>query len=336
MQAYFNVKDRREDARRKERRIVAEVPGEETSAERLEKPDWSDVVQAADEALSNHTKDLWIAAWLIEALTRQHGFAGLRDGFRLTRQLCELYWDQIHPRPETDEDGLAATVAQLAVLDSSLPDSIRSISITAGGRSCRDYDLAVELEGISEESRREQYRQRGVVQLVEFHRAVADTGLEALQQTMEDCAASHEEFKRMTELLDARCGTDRRGEFLSPPSSNIDRTLEACKERIEALVKPLREQAAIPQAAEYNGENGPTFFGSPTSVSNKQQAFQVMERIADFFERTEPTSPVSYLLRESIRLGRMSLPELLRKMDKETGLKALLTGIGAGSDDHDE
>ncbi len=335
LQAYYYVKDRREDARRKRRRILSEVPDEENSGERLEKPDWAAVVQAANDALSSHTKDLWIVAWLVEALTREHGFAGLRDGFRLSRQLCEMYWDKIHPRPETDEDGIGATVAQLAVLDSSLPESIRKISITASGRSCQDYDLAVELEAITEETAREQYRKRGVIQLAEFQNSVMETGLEALQTTIDDCAASRDEFKRLTNFLDDRCGANDRGELLSPPSSSIDQTLEACLERIEALAKPLCEQEENHQNGKGNGEDGPTWLGSTTIVTNKQQAFQVMERIADFFERTEPTSPVSYLLRESIRLGRLPLPELLRKLDKENGLKALLSGIGASGEVND-
>jgi type VI secretion system protein ImpA len=36
--------------------------------------------------------------------------------------------------------------------------------------------------------------------------------------------------------------------------------------------------------------------------------------VADFFKRTEPHSLVSYRLEETVRLGRMALPELLSEL----------------------
>src|SRR5437868_14294 len=46
-------------------------------------PDWRPVLERGSKALAEKTKDLDITAWLIEALVRLRGFAGLRDGFRL-------------------------------------------------------------------------------------------------------------------------------------------------------------------------------------------------------------------------------------------------------------
>ena len=43
--------------------------------------------------LRDRTKDLQIAIWLTEANMKLHGFAGLRDSFRLIRELMLRYWD---------------------------------------------------------------------------------------------------------------------------------------------------------------------------------------------------------------------------------------------------
>ena len=58
----------------------------------------------------------------------------------------------------------------------------------------------------------------------------------------------------------------------------------------------------------------PTQINTQTQLQNRDQAFQHLRHIADFFRDTEPHSPVSFLLERAIRWGYMSLPELLQEM----------------------
>src|SRR5262249_35758929 len=46
---------------------------------------WGRVLDLARENLASSSKDLKLAAFLTEALTKLHGFAGLRDGLTLLR-----------------------------------------------------------------------------------------------------------------------------------------------------------------------------------------------------------------------------------------------------------
>ena len=41
--------------------------------------DWDRVIELGTELLRTRTKDLQIAAWVAEAVTKRHGFAGLRE-----------------------------------------------------------------------------------------------------------------------------------------------------------------------------------------------------------------------------------------------------------------
>src|SRR5262249_21846480 len=95
---YYAVKDARTAARTAERQLV--VAGDNGAPP----PDWKPVLLHGSKALAEKTKDLEVAAYLIEALVRLHGFAGLRDGFRLARELVEQFWDSLYPTP--DEEGL--------------------------------------------------------------------------------------------------------------------------------------------------------------------------------------------------------------------------------------
>ncbi len=59
--------------------------------------DWRAVINLATEALGTKCKDLQIGVWLVEALGKRHGFAGLREGLSLIRQLHEQFWDGLYP-----------------------------------------------------------------------------------------------------------------------------------------------------------------------------------------------------------------------------------------------
>lgn len=50
------------------------------------------------------------------------------------------------------------------------------------------------------------------------------------------------------------------------------------------------------------------------ALANRDQAFTELRKISEFFQRTEPHSPVHMLLERAIRWGYMPLPELLAEM----------------------
>src|SRR5690606_22160017 len=77
---------------------------------------WRDLLATCEAILARQSKDLQVAAWAVEALARLHSFAGLRDGFRLVRELAERYWDDLHPRHDAT-DGWLDRVAPIAGLN---------------------------------------------------------------------------------------------------------------------------------------------------------------------------------------------------------------------------
>jgi type VI secretion system protein ImpA len=326
---YYRIKDARDAARAAERQLAqAALYGDDADPGSLAPPNWKQVRELATEAIAHSSKDLWIAAWLIEALTRAHGFAGLRDGLRLTRELSERFWDGIHPRP--DDEGYAHTVAQLTGLcgdesEGALVAPILAIPITNGTStrplSSTDYQQATQIEQIADPERRAQRIDKGAVTLQIFERAAQETPDEWYRTLLKDVDGCLDEFALLNQVLDAKCGQNADGYSAAPPASQIRRTLEECRDRVRSLARRLSgaDAAESEQPLSATGSlttvpGNPQMALATGKVVTREDAFRALLQVADFFRRTEPHSPVSYALEQAVRWGRMSLPQLMSEL----------------------
>ncbi|MBS0422960.1 MAG: type VI secretion system ImpA family N-terminal domain-containing protein, partial [Proteobacteria bacterium] len=81
-----------------------ESPPERIAGDVSEKePNWNTIASRA-EALFLRTKDLRVAVWLCRAWTRREGLAGLVSGLHLINDLLTLYWEDIHPNLDVEDD----------------------------------------------------------------------------------------------------------------------------------------------------------------------------------------------------------------------------------------
>jgi type VI secretion system protein ImpA len=328
---YQAIKDARSAARAAER-SAAWGDEQETQAADA-RTQWKRVLELAPKAIADESKDLEIATWLTEGLVRQHGYAGLRDGFRLLRELIEAFWDNLYPLP--DEEGLATRLACLAGLNGEESDGviiapIAGVSVTVAG-SCRpltlaDYRRALDLERLVDPDKRAQRIEQGAFNLAAFEKAVRETPREfyvTLREDLEQCLG---EFAKLSAVLEEKCGTDANGHSLAPPSSAVRSALEACQNELRGITRDLfsgGEEAPSPG----NGEGGPmvSLQGRPVElaavVRTREDAFRALLQVAEYFKRTEPHSPVAYALEQAVRWGRMPLPDLLTELIPEPGAR---------------
>jgi type VI secretion system protein ImpA len=332
--AYYAIKDARSAARAAERQMVME---EEEAASNV--PDWRPVVQHATKALAEKTKDLEITAYLIEGLVRLHGFAGLRDGFRLARELVEQFWDGLYPLP--DEDGLATRVAPLTGLngdeaEGTLIHPIARVPITeatsVGRLACTDYQEALALNKIADAKVREKKIAQGAMSLDTIQKAVNESSPKFYGNLVQDLTQCQEEFAKLCAALDKRCAGQ------APPASNIRAALTSCLDIIKNLARNKLELAAPPKEEAGAKEAAPAADGAAAAagpgetvdvIRTREDAFRNLLKLADFFRRTEPHTPVSYALEQVVRWGRMPLPELLAELiPDEAPRKSLFKQVG--------
>jgi type VI secretion system protein ImpA len=208
---YQAVRDARLANRAAERQLLADA----TAAP----PDWRPVLQRGAELLATKSKDLEVAAHVIEALVRLHGFGGLRDGFRLARELVERFWDDLYPLP--DEDGLETRLAPLTGLngvdgEGTLIRPILCVPLTAGGNSppmaCYHFQQALALEQIKDEGARAKRLQEGATPMAAVQQAVAETPRSFYALLVQDLTGCQQEFERLCQALDEKGGAH------SPPA----------------------------------------------------------------------------------------------------------------------
>ena len=112
------------------------APDDPTRPESAQKADWAAVVRLARATLTETSKDLLVAARLTEALTREHGFGGLRDGLRLMRRLVAECWVRLNPAIESEDD-LEVRAAPFFWLDepdrgARFPNTLRQVPMVWG------------------------------------------------------------------------------------------------------------------------------------------------------------------------------------------------------------
>jgi type VI secretion system protein ImpA len=316
--AFYAVREACQRARELERRAIEFklLSDEEKENEPTpDSPNWRDVVSTASDLLADKSKDLWVAAWLVEGLARTNGFAGLRDGFRLIRQLCETFWGSIHPHPEEDDDGISHTVSQISSLNDTLATPILEIALIPASDSFRafssaDYIDAAAVDRMSNPQERSRKIERGVPTMDVLNRAVSKIPAEELANILDDIDQAISEFTQLSKTFDDKCGVD------APPSSRIASTLVECQDRMRDLTRDVLGRANDGEEGQPAGDAAATAGpsrGVPLGgeVRNRGEAFQHLLKISDFFRRTEPHSPVSYALEQAVRWGKMTLPELM-------------------------
>jgi type VI secretion system protein ImpA len=209
----------------------------------LKTADWPAVIKLTTEALSKKTKDLQLAAWLMEARLRREGFVGLREGLELLERYILDFWDHLHPELEDGDPELRA--APLEWVGRYMMDSVRRAPLNREGHSWIEYQAARALgseEEAESDSAKREARERageaGNLLLEEFDKAVETTPKAWYKALSDDLSGSIETLKRLEALCDERFGD------VSPSFIPLRQGLQELKNLTDQLL--ARKLAADP------------------------------------------------------------------------------------------
>lgn len=298
----------------------------------LKVADFRKVVELALPALLSRSKDLQIAAWLSEALIKIHGFAGLRDSLLLLAGLQDNFWETLHP--EIDEGDMSGRANAVAWLDAQASMAIMGAAITSAGYGLLDFEDSkrfdfpenMELLDTSEQVRLNELKAQAEAQRKVtgemWRRSVAETNrafCEATNLTVDECWAAFKELNRVIE--------EKYDRNQMPGLSELKKSLDAVQTQLKKLLDEKRaeepDESDVAESLEgETAEGGVAGQGSGMgtatgAIQNRKDALKRLGDIADFFQKTEPHSPVAYLVQRAVKWGNMPLESWLQDVIKD-------------------
>ena len=303
----------------------------------LKRADWQQVEALCVAALTERSKDLQIAAWLCEAWVALRGLDGLAAGLHLLRALAETYWDDVHPQMEDGD--IEFRSAPFDWLNKNINLVMLQLTLAegrgAGGQPFRlgTWEMALRAELAAPPPGRNRPATPPSDQLTraQFVAAAAQMGADyyrALRGRIEQAAAA---LELLGDALDQRMGRH------APLFGAIAARIDLCYATVHELAGELAdddgadfddEDAGMDSMDETN-QAAPQPAGRRAAPQSREDAYRQLDEVADYLLRTEPHSPVPYLVKRAVAWGAMPLAELLQELlDSESDLKQIYRLLG--------
>lgn len=286
------------------------------------KADWPGIIETTQEILRETSKNLLIAARLLEALARQRGFGGLRDGLHLMRLMVDVCWDRLEPPAEEDDNEVRA--APFNWLDDSdraamFPSTVRRLPlITGGGQPISFFDW--------QQSQTPQAK----IDAQAIEQAIMKSSRDQCQTVHDNVLQCHIELRFLTESLVKKLGHD------APGFSAIRPAIEEC---LNLARQVLQKKGPAPTAmveAEVvgpaNESGGAMVMQARPVLNSRESVYSQLAEAAAALQRLEPHSPVPFLVMRAVELGALPFPQLMQalirdasvlsEMNRELGIKA--------------
>ena len=294
----------------------------------VKRADWPAVASMCTEVLAGTSKDLQVAAWLTEAWIHQHGFPGLERGARLLAALCRGFWPDLYP--SLDGEDIEARLAPLAWAADRLQLPLKRVSITAPtgedatSYSWKDWEAGLYLANLArlDAAAAAKEQERGMVPQTKFLVSVSLTPVHCFSKIVSETAAALAGLDDLEAALAEMCGP------AAPSFTSLRSPLAAIR---AFAVKVLEERGENPPSPtpEDSVMDEPVAQASSGAINNRAEAYHRLNEAADFLLRTEPHSPVPYLVRRAVSWGNLSLAELLQELlQKNADLPTIYALLG--------
>ena len=306
--------------------------------EDLPSGDWSRAVKTADpptvirlttDALSTKTKDLQLAAWLTEALLRQDGIGGLKEGLDLLRGLSENFWDTVYP--EAEDGDIELRTASLNWVGSYLSQHVRKTPLTRGRYDCFKYleSRAVGYEAACEGNDAKMARRRDAIAENKltpeiFDKDMNSTTPEFYVKLVKNFDGALASLQSLDDWCKEKLGRD------SPNFGSLRTALDEAQSLAQSFLKTKqkpeepREKEEVPQDEPVWSPvfaEGPAPSVRKRTVSeepvDREDAIRRIVTGADFLRHAEPSNPASYLVLRGLRWGELLATGSSGSMDLE-------------------
>lgn len=322
LQEYLAIKDMRNELRREERRNI-----ELDNNLVINANSWQPLVKKTRNILITHSKDIEVAVWLLEGLTRTEQFAGLNVGLKVLSEFFNQYPDQLHPayKPDPEDEDTNPQVTPIAMLGGKYeagtiiaPIYFCSLIVNSSGDGYNGWELKKILKSKNKNQGHNEVNKDDLLQADEIKIVIDDLDQEHFVKLKEDITNSIESFKQLNAIL------TKIFERNAPNLANLQESLNYCFGVVNAVAKIIYKEvdSALEKsentAVNIKGEVSLDFIKTLDHTKlDKQSALALLEVVIMFFAETEPHSPISYSLARASKWARSSLPTILSDLLSE-------------------
>lgn len=283
----------------------------------LKKADWKLVNQLCLEALEKKSKDLQVAAWLLESWIHLNSFSGLRAGCHVLLDLCQTFWDTMYPSLEDAEYRLAP----IHWINEKLLTQIKFIPITnpEPADNCLPYNFADwEIAFHREQAKAHAPAKKDdtSVTLEMVQQSAYLTPREFFAGIAEDVSDARDACKELEAIFEKAFGNVNwsLGQFRGVLESILSLLPsfagnEEEQQEMEAE-NPFPQEYALEPVVAHDAVATPVL----PPIRSRAEAYRRLAEAADYLVRTEPHSPAPYLIKRAISWGGMTLEQLLPEL----------------------
>lgn len=279
--------------------------------------DWLTVERLASELLSNQSKDLMVAAWLGEAWLYRHRCAGLNAALELLAGLCERFPDDLHPCPrDGDSSWRASPIAWVVrryseILQTRLP-LLSEASAEFARFSLADWQQ-LSRQQLNDNKSAKAQRESAQNRLRQLRDELRELPAANLRQDIAWLSESRTAATRLAAWSDVQLAEDAPS--FAPLLLLIDQLTALLQEFLamhpDATAQPIVAEDTAPAAP---GTTPPPLPDISQGPASREEAYRQLALIANYLARTEPHSPVPYLINRAVEWGQKPLRELLAEL----------------------
>lgn len=276
-----------------------QAPDEKTQERPQPPPDWNRIQIRAGEVLQK-SKDLRVLAHLGAAALRTGGVLAFSNVLSGAAAWLERHWAETFPRVEEGDVVFRRNALNYFADPIACVDGLRRAPLVAsrqhGTVSLRDIEIAAGTQApASGEAGIDQSR---------VDAAFGAMSAEDLDRLAASVTAGLAALSQMDALMREKGGTEDAPEF-EPILGQFS--------RLAKIVggQQLTRKAASNATAGDDGAGESGTAGAPSVIRSRQDAVRSLEAVAEFFRRTEPSSPVPLFLDRAKRLVSKDFLEVL-------------------------
>jgi type VI secretion system protein ImpA len=246
---------------------------------------------------------------------RTDGVPAFAETLSVASQWLETHWSQVYPL--VDEDAILRRNALNCFADPmAVIDGLRRTRLVNsrqhGAFSLRDMEIATHQLTPGETDQQ--------VDEAQVNAAFASMPMTELSQLHESLVGAVASLKRIDAKMRDAAGTEATPGF-DPLTAQLVKMTQVLRAQI--ALHPDSAAATISGAEEAAGES-PS--GATGPVKSRQDAIRALDAVADFFKRTEPSSPIPLFLARAKRLVSKDFLEVLADIAPDAVAQARAAG----------